>query len=565
MFSNLSTSESDKVNLMSGIETLARHSPYKNESWHDHLQFPLPPDQDCKKMWTSYYTFFATRSWFRRAWLQEVVLASRMSLLLPGWSASRESILFLEEILQLTGWKNELTSFEGVPSSHHWKDVSLLRTLSIVAQEKPLWASQGDLTVDVDFVTRADAPDKPVRSIFGKVRFSSALLTPGAMIGHLLMRGRIYNSTFDVDKINAILGIANKILVSLGDSELHLATTPSDTVERVYIDISRLVIEKSTHLSLLRDVESQEMRKRHSLPSWVPDFSVQMYKNNTSVFDVWHDDPPKPGLMPNFTEDRMIPFASEIRIVQEVFNAPYVSIESAHSHLGPFLLTIASIMSPVYQPTNESRLEAILRMMLDCPKHAEARQWSQRQFGRHFPSFLSLLAYMGQFMPFKWGHAGEEKTATMQQLLVVLPDWTRHGISGGEMRLLREMLYIRDQCLFLTETGYIGKAMKGVQKSDSVMIFERATVPFVVRKLPAGSQSALNRFTRFLSSLWPRNWHAYISCRLTRFLWNVLPNKRRLAGLEKYTFVGDSYVHGVMWGELVTPSFRQTFTPICLV
>jgi hypothetical protein len=36
----LSTSESDKVNLMSGIETLVRHTPYKNESWREHLQFP---------------------------------------------------------------------------------------------------------------------------------------------------------------------------------------------------------------------------------------------------------------------------------------------------------------------------------------------------------------------------------------------------------------------------------------------------------------------------------------------------------------------------------------------
>jgi hypothetical protein len=133
------TSQEKTINILNGLDSLREHIPYRNGCWADHLNLPLPPNGDCIAMWKSYYSFFAKRTWFRRAWiLQEVLLASKMNLLLPGASISREDIIWLEELLKHTGWRTWLTTLADVPLSSHWKDICMLRAFINAAREKIL-------------------------------------------------------------------------------------------------------------------------------------------------------------------------------------------------------------------------------------------------------------------------------------------------------------------------------------------------------------------------------------------------------------------------------------------
>lgn len=64
---------------------------------------------------------------------------------------------------------------------------------------------------------------------------------------------------------------------------------------------------------------------------------------------------------------------------------------------------------------------------------------------------------------------------------------------------------MQDRQLFLTENGRIGFTLKGVQEGDLVCVFNNAWVPHVLRRANDN-------------------------------------------GIEKYRFVGDAYVHGLMYG-----------------
>ncbi|PMD25873.1 hypothetical protein NA56DRAFT_642133 [Hyaloscypha hepaticicola] len=562
------SSQENTINLLAGIENLRGHIPYKNDCWTEHLKLPSPPGGDCFALWKSYYSFFAKRTWFRRAWiLQEVLLASKMNLILPGSSISREDIIWFEEVLGHTGWRGRLTSFEDVPSSSHWKDICMLRALINAARDKTLYRPENDLTIRIEVCLAAllDSSGSVVKRIVETIQIPLGFLNPGSLTAYLLERNRIYGATFDVDKINTILGVASKILVAPDARKPYLTINPSASVERVYIEISKLIIKESGHLSLLFNVESQAFRKRKVLPSWVPDFSVQIYKSSQH-FNVWRNDLhlPQPGRMPMFIGDCMVPFATEIGKVQEIFDGPWTSLEYANVNIALLILAAASKIDPVYRFTGEHRLEALLRLMLDNPSNAKFPRPPELQ-DKALPCLLGLLAHIAPYLPLQWGNVGNVQTATMEQMTSVFPDWERYERSPNEMQLIQEMFYIRNFCIFITDTGYIGKAEKGIERSDSVAIFERGDVPFIVRKHPAGEQPPLSQFIRFLSRLWPKAWHSFIFHRLSSLVCSILPSGWRLACAENYTFLGQCYVHGVMCGELITPTFRKKFVPICLV
>ncbi|GAB1192773.1 hypothetical protein APSETT444_001969 [Aspergillus pseudonomiae] len=80
--------------------------------------------------------------------------------------------------------------------------------------------------------------------------------------------------------------------------------------------------------------------------------------------------------------------------------------------------------------------------------------------------------------------------------------------------------YYRSRCLFRTRQGYIGLGPVGVQPGDEVWLFATARTPFVLRQ---PSQGSLGRQTRSSTSSTPEG--------------------------EFRTFIGETYVHGIMNGE----------------
>ena len=225
-----------------------------------------------------------------------------MNSLLPGSSISRGDLIWFEEVLGHTAWRRRLTSFEDVPSSSQWKDICMLRALINAARGKTLSRSENDSTIHIEVcLALFDSYGNEAKRVVETIHIPVGFLIPGSVIAYLLGRNRIYGATFDVDKVNAILDVASKIIVAPNARKPYLTINTSASVERVYIEISKLIIEESGYLCLLFNVESHSLRKRKVLPSWVPDFSVQIYNLNQSEFSIWRNDPPQPGRMPVFS------------------------------------------------------------------------------------------------------------------------------------------------------------------------------------------------------------------------------------------------------------------------
>ncbi len=568
----LSLSQSETMDLSDGIDALADHKPTTLVCWKDHLGFPSPPNEDCHAMWKSYFTFFKNRTWFQRAWIfQEVLLASKMRLILPGGSINREELIFFERVLEMTNWGNRLAASDGMVAAFRMQHLFEIRALIVAKQNNTALTPNGDLLAEHTLVWELDSTGKPIKRVIQTMNFSAVLLGEGPLITYLLRRSRRYGATFDVDKVNSILGIASKLLVSQEASKPYFTVTPHASAESVYTDLSRWIIDISNQLDLLSHVESPQDRKLTSLPSWVPDFSAQVSRESLGAigFDVWHSETIDPGRRPLFAGNFLIPYATEIGQVQARFNGPAIRMSDAHGHVACLLLAVASLMKPIYPHTNESRLEALLRMMLDSPANHKNKQGAQKRFDAYYPAFLGLLAFLGPYLPLPWGNVGDEQTATVEQLQKVLPDWQAqwdlHQNAPNMSKFLVAMLHVREKSLFTTDNGHIGKGPLGAEPGDRVVIFERGFVPFVVRKLPSAQQPFLFRLLWSFSRLWSNDRRRIVFSRLTGFLWHILPERWKLACVERYTLVGECYVHGVMLGELVTPRFRRTFRPVCLV
>ncbi|KAE8416009.1 hypothetical protein BDV36DRAFT_310537 [Aspergillus pseudocaelatus] len=93
--------------------------------------------------------------------------------------------------------------------------------------------------------------------------------------------------------------------------------------------------------------------------------------------------------------------------------------------------------------------------------------------------------------------------------------------------------YYRSRCLFRTRKGYIGLGPVGVQPGDEIWLFATARTPFILRRPSEGS---LKRET--------------------------LGSNSSTAESECRTFIGETYVHGIMNGEAMR---KGDFRPVSLV
>lgn len=93
--------------------------------------------------------------------------------------------------------------------------------------------------------------------------------------------------------------------------------------------------------------------------------------------------------------------------------------------------------------------------------------------------------------------------------------------------------YYRSRCLFRTRKGYIGLGPVGIQPGDEIWLFATARTPFILRRPSKGS---LRRKT--------------------------LDSNSSTAESECRTFIGETYVHGIMNGEAMR---KDGFRPVSLV
>ena len=204
---------------------------------------------------------FFNRIWFERIWvLQEVILATQIRVLCGTTAIEWDDIvtmsIYLYESGHATAW-------------HELRAASLnnpfVRTLAVAPMQMDNLRKgcRDGVMISEDLVLKLEGLDSHgLENAFCQ------------FLGSMIMVGRIYQCGRPEDKVLAPLALALHKFSGFMESTL-MVPDYTKTLEQVYTEAATLIIDKTSELLLLTTVEDPAFRAHPSIPSWVPDFSVQ--------------------------------------------------------------------------------------------------------------------------------------------------------------------------------------------------------------------------------------------------------------------------------------------------
>ncbi|KAM7210317.1 Heterokaryon incompatibility protein (HET) domain containing protein [Rhypophila decipiens] len=198
---------------------------------------------------------FLNRSWFRRSWIvQEIGFAKRVNFLCGLALFNYLAIAAFHTFLDSSGWFIQLlTAVSSNPTIY--PDISYFGKIV---------ALRYHLVLDND-------SHKPFNRLSQQIANRSLL--------HLSELIRLFRSTHASDardKVYALVGMSKEYLE---DTKMELIPDYHKSPRDVYIQTAKFLISSTKNLDCFSLKESEVRTRLASLPSWVPDFSIQQGHN----------------------------------------------------------------------------------------------------------------------------------------------------------------------------------------------------------------------------------------------------------------------------------------------
>jgi hypothetical protein len=252
-------------------------------------------------------------------------------------------------------------------------------------------------------------------------------------------------------------------------------TTPdySKTVEEVYMEFTLCCIKEDKNMDILSMVEDRSMRKFHKLPSWVPDYSVDLYyhllrdtidgvdyaaSSSTSSDFRWPGDVPQ--LL--YVDGHQIDHISDI-----------TSIESAsrlRSTKPSEWKSFVANSGPTY--LNGELIDDVLWLTLigGCldKKKCDAMRESFDAF-----TIVGGVLVEGPQSP-------QDIDDILERESIDREEFWQYG--QNQEAFQKEIRHSRR--LFWTKKGFLGLGPMSAKVGDMVCIFKGGRVPYVIRKIP---------------------------------------------------------------------------------
>jgi hypothetical protein len=358
------------------------------------------------------------------------------------------------------------------------------------------------------------------------------------------------------DRVFATVGILQ--LAMPEGNPLPFPIDPNATQEGVFLHAATALVVNCPQLSVLSFVEHPFYRKVKSLPSWVPDLTTAKFPWPMGAFDT----PFRACVLPSPSPPkRMVTASGELRLrgfkvdtitVKTEYEAP-LNVRLAERTLQ--LLASLPVEYPhVKFPTEQGGeevqgqfREAAVVHTMTCYESSNVNRGTEAESRKLMLSFRDwLLVALGQvyaaclLLPGDDKYSPElvaeceERRRKIETLIggmgarVLVPGveelmsqgeavararrgdgpWPECVVTPQEFKdqIRRVMLY---RCLFITTEGWLGLCRQTCEVGDEVWLLESGAVPYVLR-----------------------------------------PNRREDEG-DRFLFCGESYVHGIMHGELV--------------
>lgn len=519
------------------------------------------------------------RQWFSRLWIVQETILSRQLVLLCGkygisWSDLVKAARNIEARCQTLGWS---------PST------MFLRFDEVA------------VPLEHNVVRLADWRDHHHKAATTSAPGDASRFT----LENLVYDTWIFNSGDPRDKIYAILGLV--------EPEVRAAWTIDyeSSPEEVYAHTTRRIIEQSQSLAILSCVQDASKRNIETYPSWIPDYSLP-YVNmmcNHGPFHAAGRERQVPQIISSLPESGLSGHWSRLRLRGHVFDT---IVETGNERteyvnsamlLDPSWFELALLLETPYPSTRQKRTEVLWRTLCADQDASSTTSPAPASFGALFKELVCAMvvvraegeeeasrepnpprdcatsfAQAMQKAKEIWADVGwdrltvnelREKTNARPRLLW-RPEfgWLVHTLikmqalalteDGGEvadtpsweelerfheqpsyvMRVKdgqgRTLVQPKDAAfsnsfrrrygkrrLFYTKKGYLGLGPASVRVGDVVCIFPGAAGPFVCREDPGGGVK----------------------------LEGDAVEEEDGAGAKKLRVVGESYVHGIMYGE----------------
>ncbi len=286
--------------LQSIIEILKKHpqrSPISftdisifNTAWWKSQMIPEPGD------WIGLYVFLQ-HAWFHRSWIvQEVALSGRATLFCGPFQMRFEILSACITFLIRSGWLAQMekvgrycvqgTTFFG-HADRYLSQILAHNNVDARDYQPPEWAKT-QLVVPGGKLQDLSTFLGPIMTIAGfgksiKQRGKVDTDAHASILRNVLEICRNFDATVPHDKIFAFLSIAEEALKeprAAPDRPIKIAY--EKTADEVFTEVTGYLLASSKHMmdrqsEVLWQVEDKTARKISTLPSWVPDFSVECF------------------------------------------------------------------------------------------------------------------------------------------------------------------------------------------------------------------------------------------------------------------------------------------------
>ncbi|KAH7064141.1 heterokaryon incompatibility protein-domain-containing protein [Paraphoma chrysanthemicola] len=515
------------------------------EDWdHTNVYARLNLDsKDCQFDWHNYYRFFSERRWFRRAWVvQEVAFAQEVRFFCGNNEFILEELAIIPMFFRCTGLSSYY--FGSIVDKDDAEPDPWTRILSFSQLQRHL------VNFGSEWQKKHAKIYRVPRDCAGHAFFLDCL-------GIL----RSKDVSDDRDRIFAALGFLKRGLV-FGFSP-PLKADYKATVEATYIKTATALLQCLPELTLLSYVEDPSKRRLTNLPSWVPDFTVSShplrlgdvadrYNATKGGFDR------ALGMKTIRIEDKRLWLdGAELGAIAGTQNI--VQMPPTWDEEDSFLLYTMVLMQSWFDLLNGvdtttqylkvSPLEVLWRTL--CLNRLDNPQVPMKPISRQMFHDFMLNQFIGLEVRKHNGALQQVIPPSLEEQYAIGSCWpTPHELKlytelqirmeAGDLVLPSQDLEKRmeidlntgqfcrvltrhtgdgpDRRLFTTETGYLGLGPVSLQKGDQVWLFKGGRLPLVLRPVESGC----------------------------------------------FRLIGETYVHGVMNGE-VWGKLKKQRMPVCLI
>ena len=480
--------------------------------------------------WKGFCTFIARVRWFSRGWVvQEAVLGSlsipkNVVALCGSFSIPWYDLAMFLAILSWCDWRRSLSRAliedrETMRLEPAFSTALQRINCSILVR--------GVVTFDLDtsWLMRAD-----YGSVFGKVKMYCVMYT-------LVRYIRLHVFTDPRDTIYGCLGL---VTTSNPGISCTIKADYTLSVPEVLTAASWQMLSNMPKLDLLSLRESEKNRVWHELPSWVPDLSAQSWP--TPMYYAHQDlRPGDTDFDASGSESPCSQFACTGGRTLTLIGAPVSVVDEIGPTLERYRLETVE-------------LEWFLQLLISrqvgsssSPYPADDEALCRTLVADALPEYVSELDYARTFqvwwatyLALRSRHieregAANSKTAPVEILVSQLKQNASWLPTTSHIIAMKEQLDSGTSCptspvdasivrlwyprvFICTDDGRFGLANPGAQVGDEVWILKGGRTPFLLRRGDDGN----------------------------------------------YQLVGEAFVHGIMFGEILTPEFEERFGAVSL-